>query len=196
MVQIELVPPPAMTGSDVFPVNLTLVDGKPETVGQVAAGLEGVDSLHSRVIPGRRAAIDWLIVTRGAVFVVDEYSVGGTRPATIRATQGGAAPWTLTVNGQDQPMALPGAQSRAAVVRDVLADAGVTADGAVVPVVCYDRASLPPMRRQLRLGDCVVVGLPGLGRLLRTPGPLSATDRELALQAVEAAFPASAPRDH
>jgi hypothetical protein len=172
-------------------------DGKPETVKQVLASLEGAGFLRGRAIPGRRAAIDWLIVSRGSVFVVDEHCVMGPRSVTIRAKQSdGSTPWTLTVNGQDHPRALSGAHARAEAVREALAGAGIDNLGAVVPVVCFDRASLPPMRRQLRLGDCVVVGLPGLGRLLRTPGPLTDAQGTDALRALEAAFPAAGTIGH
>ena len=65
---------------------------------------------------------------------------------------------------------------------------------AVGSVVCFNRASLPPMRRQLRLGQCVVAGLPGLTRLLRTSGPLGAEEQARVLAALDAAFP-PAPAD-
>jgi len=168
----------------------------PRTVAQVLEHCRSVDVLSRRAVPGRRAVLDWLVVSRSAVYLVDEYETGSPRP-TVRARQGGARAvddsWVVVVDGVEQPGVLPALRSRARVVRDVLTDAGWGQGGLVVPVVCVDGGGLPSMRRQLRLGSCLVVGSSGLGRLVRSGGAMGADARSRITRVLLEAFPAAAP---
>jgi hypothetical protein len=170
-------------------------DAKPETVAQALRAFGGLAVLQDRVIPGRRGSLDWIVVGSFGVFVVDEHAPEGDRPISVRLrpSTGQGGPWTVVANGQDHPRALSGAQSRAAAVQEALVASGITPVPTVGSVVCFNRASLPPMRRQLRLGECVVAGLPGLTRLLRTSGPLGVDDRDRVLAVLDAAFPPAPP---
>lgn len=172
----------------------TASDTKPETVGQTLAAFSDLAVLQDRAIPGRRGSLDWIVVGSFGVFVIDEHAAEGDRSMTVRLrpSSGQWGPWSVVANGQDHPRALSGAQSRAAAVTEAMVAAGIDPLPPVGTVVCFNRASLPPMRRQLRVGDCVVAGLPGLSRLLRTSGPLGAEERERVLRALDTAFPAAA----
>ena len=172
-----------------LPGRRSAAEAKPETVAQALNAFSALGVLRDRGIPGRRASLDWLVVGSFGVFVIDEHAAETERTITVRVrpSTGQFGPWTVVANGQDHPQALSGAQSRGDVVRDALETAGIATP--VESVVCFNRASLPPMRRQLRVGPCVVAGLPGLARLLRTSGPLTAEDQARVLAALETAFP-------
>lgn len=168
----------------------------PRPTGTVAAVLDGcrsLDVLRDRLVPGRRGLLDWLVVSRSAVYVVDEYDGGQARPV-VRARQGGVRnrpeAWTLVVDGQDHPHALPGLRGRSEVVREVLAEAGWTDGGLVVPVLCIDGARLPALRHQLRIGSCLVVGTRGLSRLVGSGGHLAAEARSRITAVLLDSFPA------
>ena len=174
----------------------TAAQTRPENVTQALEALAAMKSapqvgvLKDRTVPGRRTALDWLLVGAFGVLVVDEHPVEGDGAVTVRvrASSGSDVPWTVVADGHDHPRALSGALTRRGMVLEVLEAAGL-ASVEVTAVVCFDRAALPPMRRQLRLGDCIVVGLPGLSRLTRTSGKLAATDLPRVLSALEEAFP-------
>jgi hypothetical protein len=134
-----------------------------------------------------------LVVSRSGVYLVDEYDSGETHPS-VRARQGGARTgrdsWVVVIDGREQPHALSGLRARAQAVRDVLADAGWSQGGLVVPVLCVDRGALPLLRRQLRLGSCLVVGSAGLRRLVGSDGALRADARARITRVLLEAFPA------
>jgi hypothetical protein len=178
-----------------LPGRRSAAEAKPETVAQALNAFSALAVLRDRGIPGRRGSLDWLVVGSFGVFVVDEHAAEGDRAITVRLrpSSGQFGPWTVVANGQDHPRALSGAQSRAEVVQEALEAAGIVPAPPVGSVVCFNRASLPPMRRQLRLGPCVVAGLPGLTRLLRTSGPLTADDQARVVAALDAAFPPASP---
>jgi hypothetical protein len=183
-------PPVALTG-----LQAPRSGSKPDTVAEALAAFPTIAVLQDREVPGRRSCLDWLAVGTFGVFVVDEHGADGDRPVTVRvhSSAGPTGPWTVVANGQDHPRAVSGALVRAARVREVLEGAGLGSTVDVTAVVCFDRASLPPMRRQLRLGNCVVVGLPGLGRLLRTSGQLSRSEVPTVVRVLQEAFPPAAP---
>jgi hypothetical protein len=162
-----------------------------ETVSGVLERCRRLDVITDRVVPGRRGALDWLVVSRSAVYLVDEYDAGGARPS-VRARQGGVRTddsWVVVIGGHEQRTALAGLRARAMAVRQVLAEAGWTQGGLVVPVLCVDRGGLPMLRRQLRLGSCLVVGSSGLGRLVGSRGSLGADARARITKVLVDAFP-------
>ena len=164
------------------------------TVTGVLARCRRVDVLTDRAVPGRRGQLDWLVVSRSAVYLVDEYDSGADHPS-VRARQGGARAddsWVVVIGGQEQPSALPGLRARAMAVREALAEAGWTQGGLVVPVLCVDHGGLPPLRRQLRLGSCLVVGSSGLARVVGSRGSLGADARARITRVLLDAFPAGA----
>ena len=167
-------------------------DAPPPGVAEVLDTCRCVDVLHRRALPGHRGPIDWLVVSRSAVYVVDEYATGASRPS-VHARRGGAravdGTWVVLLDGLEQPGAVAGVRTRAQAVRDVLAEAGWSQGGLVVPVLCVPGGHLPPLRRQLRLGSCLVVATSGLGRLVRSGGELGADTRARITTALLEAFP-------
>jgi hypothetical protein len=190
MTQTDLTAAPGLMTPQARPRSM---DARPETVAEVVAGFDGLGVMRDRVVPGRRASLDWILVGAFGVFVVDEHAAEGDQPVPlgVRATAGPSDAWTVVAAGHEHPRALSGARTRAEVVQEVVASAGVEPVPSVLSVVVFDRASLPPMRRQLRLGQTVVVGLPGLSRLLRTSQGLRGPDRARLLAALDDAFPAA-----
>jgi hypothetical protein len=152
------------------------------TVRSVVEAAAGVFGLDGRRAPGRRAVFDWLVVAPGGVFVIDEHPQEADAGVTVRATHDRDAEesggWHLLVDGTERPQVLSGVQSRARAVRDVLDAAGIVSWGVVVPVVCFQGASLPRLRRHVTAGRTHVVGPRGLADLLRRGGILD--ERELA----------------
>jgi len=150
--------------------------------------------LDKRRLPGRRGGLDWLVVAPGGVFVVDEHAPQEERSVVIRTRQDPDVAdhegWHLLVDGTDHPHLLTGVQTRAAAVREVLESSGIASWGVVVPVVCFQGAALPLLRRCLTAGRTHVVGPRGLAELLRRTGTLDERERTRIRDLFEGAFPA------
>ena len=153
----------------------------------------GAFGLDRRRVPGHRGMLDWLVVAPGGVFVVDEHALQEDRSVTIRTRQDRDVAdnegWHLLVDGADHPHLLSGVQTRAAAVRQALEAAGIASWGVVVPVVCFQGATLPLMRRCLTAGRTFVVGPRGLAELLRRSGTLDERERTRIRDLFDDAFP-------
>ena len=163
------------------------------TVRSVVGAAAGVFGLDGRRVPGRRAAFDWLVVAPGGVFVIDEHPQEADAGVTVRARPDKHAEesegWHLLVDGTERPQVLAGVQSRAKAVRDALDAAGIVSWGVVVPVVCFQGASLPRLRRRVMAGRTHVVGPRGLADLLRRRGILDERERTRIRELFDDAFP-------
>lgn len=164
------------------------------SVRGVVESTAGAFALDKRRVPGRRGGLDWLVVTPGGVFVVDEHTPQEERSVMIRTHQDPDVAdnegWHLLVDGTDHPHLLSGVQTRAAAVREVLELAGIASWGVVVPVVCVQGAALPLLRRCLTAGRTHVVGPRGLAELLRRSGTLDERERTRIRDLFADAFPA------
>lgn len=163
------------------------------TVRSVVEGVAGVFGFDQRRVPGRRATFDWLVVAPGGVFVIDEHPSEARAPVHVRTRHDAGAEdtegWHLVVDGTDRSQLLSGVQGRARAVRQVLDAAGIASWGVVVPVVCFQRASLPRLRHRLTAGRTHVVGTRGLADLLRLRGALDERERTRIRDLFAEAFP-------
>jgi hypothetical protein len=170
-----------------------MVESSSTSVRSVVESTAGAFGLDRRRVPGRRGALDWLVVAPGGVYVIDEHAPQEGRSVSIRTRQDeGVADhegWHLLVDGTDRPQLLSGVQARAAVVREALEAAGVASWGVVVPVLCFQGAALPFLRRCLTAGRTHVVGPRGLADLLRRSGTLDEHERTRIRDLIAAAFP-------
>jgi hypothetical protein len=164
-----------------------------KSVRSVVESTAGAFGLDRRRVPGRRGLLDWLVVAPGGVFVVDEHAPQEERSVAIRTRQDRDVAdnegWHLLVDGTDHPHLLLGVQSRAAEVREALEAAGIASWGVVVPVVCFQGATLPRLRRCLTAGRTFVVGPRGLAELLRRSGTLDERERTRIRDLFDDAFP-------
>ena len=99
-----------------------------ERLGGMFDGLasDAVAVLHDRRIPGTKANIDHIIVTAGAVWVVDAKRYRGKRPA-LRIEGGLLRPRTekLVVGGRDSTRLVDGVLKQVGLVRDVVGEVPV-----------------------------------------------------------------------
>ncbi|HEX5427104.1 MAG TPA: hypothetical protein VFX00_02160 [Pedococcus sp.] len=164
-----------------------------KSVRSVVESTAGAFGLDRRRVPGRRGLLDWLVVAPGGVFVVDEHAPQEERSVAIRTRQDRDVAdnegWHLLVDGTDHPHLLLGVQTRAAAVREALEAAGIASWGVVVPVVCFQGATLPRLRRCLTAGRTFVVGPRGLAELLRRSGTLDERERTRIRDLFDDAFP-------
>lgn len=163
------------------------------TVRSVVEGAAGVFGFDQRRVPGRRASFDWLVVAPGGIFVIDELAPEADTSVRVRTLHDRGAQdaegWHLVVDGTDRSPLLTGVQTRAKAVREVLDAAGIASWGVVVPVVCFQRASLPRLRHRLTAGRTHVVGTRGLAELLRLRGALDERERTRVRDLFADAFP-------
>jgi hypothetical protein len=141
-----------------------------ETMGRMLDALraEGIAVLHDRRIPGTRANIDHIIISRAGVFVVDTKNYHG------RVEQRDVGPWFRTdlrlyVNGRDKTKLVKGMDPQLAAVRAVLSEHKKWRHVPVVAAVLFmswENWSLLTFR-PLRFGDTYVLWGKALGKLLR-----------------------------
>jgi hypothetical protein len=164
-----------------------------KSVRSVVESTAGAFGMDKRRVPGRRGVLDWLVVTPGGVFVVDEHAPQEERSVTVRTRHDHDVAdnegWHLLVDGTDHPHLLSGVQTRAAAVREALEVAGIASWGVVVPVVYFHGATLPLLRRCLTAGRTFVVGPRGLAELLRRSGTLDERERTRIRNLFDDAFP-------
>jgi len=104
-------------------------------VGQVLAGVAGVEVLHDRRWPGTRGAnIDHVVVAPSGIFVVDAKNYGGSRIEVIDKGSWLQPDWRLNVNGRNRTKLVDGVLAQAAAVRGVLTG---LADVPVSGVLCF-----------------------------------------------------------
>jgi hypothetical protein len=103
-------------------------------VADVLTGVDGIDVLHDRLVPGSRANIDHIVVGQAGVFVVDakKYTgavqtrdVGGWLRTDVR----------LYVDNRDRTSLVDGVERQVEIVRSALADQHADVD--VRGVLCF-----------------------------------------------------------
>lgn len=150
-----------------------------ETVGRVLDRMtaRGVVILHDRRIPGSRANIDHLAISRDGVFVIDAKHYRG------RIEQRGVH---LLVNRHRRTKLIDGLAAQVSAVE--------TALNGVVPVhrvLCFVGVEWPLFRRPLRIGNATVLWPEALEQFVWREGPLtSATVQAIARVLVQALPPA------
>lgn len=102
--------------------------------------LDSIAVLHDRCIPGTRANIDHIVVTRAGVFVVDAKRYIDKRPES-RVEGGILRPRVekLTVGGRDRTTLVDGVLGQVEQVRAALADETIDVSG----VLCFIDADWP-----------------------------------------------------
>lgn len=136
----------------------------------------GIAVLHDRRIPGSRANIDHLVISRAGVFVVDtkNYSgrverrdIGGLFKKDVR----------LFVGGRDRTKLVTGMEKQVLAVRDALArEEGEFDLVPVTPVILFMADDNWPLLsvRPLRFGNVYVLWGRALRKLIRAEGPVEA----------------------
>lgn len=131
---------------------------------------EGMAVLHDRRMPGSRANIDHIVVSRAGVFVIDAKNYKGR---VERQDRGGwfSSDYRLYVGGRDRTPLVAGMQGQVAAVRKALGRAfDVTP---ISPTICFVDADWSLFARPLRMGSVQVLWPRALGKLIRTEGPLT-----------------------
>jgi hypothetical protein len=146
-------------------------------------------ALHDRRmirVDGRpsRANIDHIAVTAAGVWVIDAKTHQGT--LEIRRSGGLFTPRVekLVIAGRDQSKLLEGLDRQVEAVRAVLAEVG--ADVPVRGALCFVGTELP------WFGDTIagvpLVGRRGLGKLMKSPGALTESERNALARYLESRF--------
>jgi hypothetical protein len=146
---------------------------------------QGIAVLHDRRIPGSRANIDHLVVSRAGVFVIDTKHYKG------RVEQRAMGGWLRTdlrlyVGGRDRTKLVEGMEPQVEAVRRALAQRDKWCDVPVIPALLFmsdDNWSLFNLR-PLRFGDVYVLWGEALGKLIRadvTGGSIDVGEVERAL---------------
>jgi hypothetical protein len=130
--------------------------------------------LHDRRIPGRRANIDHIAVTRAGVWVIDAKRYKGA-VKVVGGTRSGEA--KLTVAGYDKTGLVDGLSWQVELVAAAVAtvDLKIAIRGAlcfVAPVGALSARGIPAVRR-LGVRGCAVIGPGPLARRLNQKGDLS-----------------------
>jgi hypothetical protein len=147
--------------------------GKPvAAVGELlrAAGVHGVLTLHQRRVPGQRARVEHLAISKSGVCVVD---VKDFRNATVELRPTGAAGSTvdLVVGGRVMTTAAAATARRVAAIRSVLAAAGLD-DVPVTGALCFVGGLLPPGATELSVCGIHVLRPSSLTALVTRDGAL------------------------
>lgn len=157
----------------------------------------GVIALHDRAMrhpDGRlsRANIDHLVVAPTGIWAVDAKTHRGT--LRIRRSGGLFRPRVehLFVRGRDQTRLVDGVVAQAATVERDLRSAGF--DIPVRGALCFVGTGMP-RRRDNTVRGVPVVGRRDLARLLRQPGPVDETTRQLLAETLVRRFPVALGSD-
>lgn len=155
---------------------------------QVAAAIEAtsVEVLHDRRIPGSKANIDHIAVGANGVFVIDaKRYTGGVE---VRDKGSWRKPDTrLYVNGRDRTKLVTGMHDQIEVVRAALGD---DVELSVHGVLCFVGVEIPLLRfNPWTVKGVSVVWPKALHKLLDANGPLSAPERVVIADHLEAALP-------
>jgi hypothetical protein len=121
--------------------------------------------LHDRRIPGSRANIDHIAITRAGVWVIDAKRYQGKRP-DLRVEGGILRPRVekLIVGGRDRTKLVDGTLWQTQLVRDAVGDASVTG------VLCFVDADWPLIGGSFTTRGVHVVWPKRLAKLLSAPG--------------------------
>lgn len=158
-----------------------------ERLGRRLDGLAGpeVRVLHDRRIPGTRANIDHLVVTRSGVYVVDAKRYRG-RPQ--RRVEGGLlSPRTekLLVGRRDCTRLVDGVLKQVELARQAVGDPSVALHG----VLCFVEADWPLVGGDFTTRGVQVLWPKKLASRLTAAGPVSETHISTIWQRLGAAFP-------
>lgn len=134
---------------------------------------EGMAVLHDRRIPGSRANIDHVVVSRAGIFVIDAKNYSGRVDLRDR---GGwfSTDWRLYVGRRDCTRLVRGMAKQIDAVRAVLAPDLIEVP--VTPAICFVDSDWPLFSRPLKFGNVHIVWPRALAKLLRAEGGLSATE--------------------
>jgi hypothetical protein len=121
--------------------------------------------LHDRRIPGSRANIDHIAITRAGVWVIDAKRYQGKRP-DLRVEGGILRPRVekLIVGGRDRTKLVDGTLWQTQLVRDAVGGASVTG------VLCFVDADWPLIGGSFTTRGVHVVWPKRLTKLLSAPG--------------------------
>jgi hypothetical protein len=158
-----------------------------------ALSADDIGWIHDRHIPGRRSGFDVLAVGPAGVYVIDDKRTESIDPCPVREERPAEDPERshLLVGGEVKDNLLHWLELRVERVRRLLADAG-QGEVPVIPVLCFEEASLPRRKRAVCVRGTVVVGPSGVPNLVRGRGRLSTEDCIGVLTLLDQAFPAEA----
>jgi Nuclease-related domain len=147
----------------------------------LARQLDGVDDvvvLHDRRIPGSKANIDHVVVGANGVYVIDAKHYTGL--IDVRSTGPfGLGERRLYVGRRNCTSLATKMATQVDAVRTALTTLAEAAAVGVTPVLCFVKGEWPLLFPPDRYGDVLIEGERSVCRLIRTPGPVDASLREL-----------------
>lgn len=155
---------------------------------------QGCYVLHDRRIPGSKANIDHLVVSRAGVWVIDAKNYSG-RPS-FEGEDGAGGATRFRIDGYDRHDLIGGVARQVDAVRQAVGGSLIGEGVDVRGLLCFVGTTSELLVRPLAVGD-VGIAWPGvvLALLERTPGPLCDDDmRGLARRLENGLPPAAAVR--
>jgi hypothetical protein len=145
--------------------------------------------LHDRRIPGSRANIDHIAITRSGVYAIDAKNYTGK---VQRVDKGGwlSTDFHLYVDGRDRTKLVAGMSRqleaiRAAVGQPLFEEFALMVTG----ILCFVDAEWPLFAKPLQLGGVWVEWSKSLGERLQRPGPLAPEHVGLLAQRIAQSLP-------
>ena len=150
-------------------------------VAEILAACDGVHALHDRRVPGSKANIDHIAVSRSGVYVIDAKKYTGQ----IEARNVGGwlrEDYRLYVNGRDQTKLADAMGHQVEVVREATGEhSGVP----VIPVLCFVAATWPGFRpRSFSIRGVAILWPTGLGKFVTRPPAAAVHDPAVVAQTI------------
>lgn len=149
----------------------------------------GVLSLHDRRMPGRRGRIAHLAIGASGVYVIEVVRAKNARVEVRPVPELALDGQELVVGGRTMTSTVTATQGRAAIVRSLLDEVGLSAVP-VIGVMFFVDAAVPD-DSELEVSGVQVVGRTGLPGLVRNEGALGPDHLETLLEYLTERLPAA-----
>lgn len=147
--------------------------GEQRVAARLTRLLDGrdVELLHDRRVAGWRGNFDHLAVGPGGVTVIDAKHVSGKVRIEIRGGLLSKRQEILRIGGRDRTRMIDGLEHQIRLVRNTLADAGLS-DVEVTGALCFPDAGGLPLLSRLRVRGLLIDGPRQVAKLAARAGPL------------------------
>jgi hypothetical protein len=148
---------------------------------------DGAIFLHSRRIPN--GDIDHLAIAPSGIYVIDAKNYTG-RTEAKDVGNWRTVDRRLYVGGRDESKLVEGMEKQVAAVTKALASSWV-ADTPIHPVLCFTDSEWGIFAKPLSFGTVTCLWAKKLCELIKQPGPLDSSQRELIAKRLSVALPAA-----
>ena len=159
-----------------------------EKLGKVLDGLDGIEVLHDRGVPGKRTNIDHIVFAPAGIFIVDAKHYQGQ--VEVRRRGSFFRPEDrLFVGGRDKTTDIDGIKAQLTVVESVLVASDIDPKPSVTPVLCFTRATWPWFGGAKSFGGIYLESDTSIRKLFMTSNDYASDVLRRALVAIGRALP-------